>query len=77
MRSVGKQHRPRVLCRLPDRIYLYVAGRKFEAKRTDQPRRVVKPFKVGAVCTSAIFTPGLPPSRAHVVQLRASAGFVK
>jgi hypothetical protein len=28
------------------RIYLYVVGRKSEARKTEQTRRVVKPFKV-------------------------------
>ena len=28
------------------RIYLYIVGRKSEARKTEQARRVVKPFKV-------------------------------
>jgi hypothetical protein len=28
------------------RIYLYIVGRKSEARKTEQTRRVVKPFKV-------------------------------
>lgn len=36
------------------RIYLYVVGRKSEARKTEQARRVVKPFKVSL--PAALFT---------------------
>lgn len=48
------------------RIYLYVVNRKFETRKTENARRVVKPFKVGmcpVLCAAACVAMHHTPTR--------------
>lgn len=51
------------------RIYLYVISRKFEARKSEHARRVVKPFKVRAQ------TAGCPWNMHVWLQLATRSGF--